>query len=246
MTGSEIFVGLGLLLGLAVGCQIVATTLRVPAIVLLLPVGFVAGALTSTINPNELFGAAFPPMVSLAVAVILFEGGLDLQVKELEGHSQRIVRRLIAVGCAHHVGRGGTAGVAAARAVVVGRSDARGDPHRVWPDGRWAAAGAGPPGPSTDDDPRVGGHDHRPHRRHHRGAGVPGPAAPTPPSGRAASCSSSQPTSDSASSAARWAPLCSGCFSTSSGCAVCSPRKRPSPPSSPSPRRATRCVTTRD
>ncbi len=37
-------------------------------------------------------------MVSLAVAVILFEGGLDLNVKELEGHSQRIVRRLIALG----------------------------------------------------------------------------------------------------------------------------------------------------
>jgi NhaP-type Na+/H+ or K+/H+ antiporter len=98
MTNSEIFVGLGLLLGLAVGCQIVATTLRAPAIVVLLPVGFVAGALTNTINPNELFGAAFTPMVSLAVAVILFEGGLDLQVKELEGHSQRIVRRLIVWG----------------------------------------------------------------------------------------------------------------------------------------------------
>ena len=98
MTSSEIFVGLGLLLVLAVGCQIVATTLRVPAIVVLLPVGFVAGTMTSTIDPNALFGAAFSPMVSLAVAVILFEGGLDLNVKELEGHSQRIVRRLILWG----------------------------------------------------------------------------------------------------------------------------------------------------
>jgi NhaP-type Na+/H+ or K+/H+ antiporter len=98
VTSSEIFVGLGLLLTLAVGCQIAATTLRVPAIVVLLPVGFVAGTMTSTIDPNRLFGASFPPMVSLAVAVILFEGGLDLNVKELEGHSQRIVRRLILWG----------------------------------------------------------------------------------------------------------------------------------------------------
>jgi NhaP-type Na+/H+ or K+/H+ antiporter len=45
-----------------------------------------------------LFGTAFSPMVSLAVAVILFEGGLDLNVKELEGHSQRVVRRLILWG----------------------------------------------------------------------------------------------------------------------------------------------------
>ena len=98
MTSSEIFVGLGLLFGLAVGCQIVATALRLPAIVVLLPVGFVAGALTSTINPIGLFGDAFTPMVSLAVAVILFEGGLDLRVKELEGHGHRVVRRLIACG----------------------------------------------------------------------------------------------------------------------------------------------------
>jgi NhaP-type Na+/H+ or K+/H+ antiporter len=98
MTTSEIFVGLGLLLALAVGCQIAATKLRIPAIVVLLPVGFVAGTITDTINPNQLFGASFTPMVSLAVAVILFEGGLDLNIKELEGHSQRIVRRLILWG----------------------------------------------------------------------------------------------------------------------------------------------------
>jgi NhaP-type Na+/H+ or K+/H+ antiporter len=98
LTSSEIFVGLGLLLALAVGCQIVATTLRLPAIVLLLPVGFVAGGITDTVDPTELFGSAFSPMVSLAVAVILFEGGLDLQFKELEGHSQRVVRRLLLLG----------------------------------------------------------------------------------------------------------------------------------------------------
>jgi NhaP-type Na+/H+ or K+/H+ antiporter len=98
MTTTEIFIGLGLLLALAVGCQVAAVRLRLPAIVILLPVGFVAGTITSTINPNELFGTTFSPMVSLAVAVILFEGGLDLNVKELEGHSQRVVRRLILWG----------------------------------------------------------------------------------------------------------------------------------------------------
>lgn len=98
MSESEIFVGLGLLLALAVGCQIAATALRLPAIVLLLPVGFAAGNLTDSINPNNLFGESFTPMVGLAVAVILFEGGLDLDIRELEGHSQTIVRRLIVWG----------------------------------------------------------------------------------------------------------------------------------------------------
>ena len=79
-------------------CQIAAERLRLPAIVLLLPVGFIAGNLTSTVNPNKLFGATFTPMVGLAIAVILFDGGLELDIKELEGHSQRVVRRLILRG----------------------------------------------------------------------------------------------------------------------------------------------------
>jgi NhaP-type Na+/H+ or K+/H+ antiporter len=100
MTSEEIFRGLGLLLALAVGSQLVAQRVRVPAIVLLLPVGFVAGAITDDVDPSRLFGAAFTPMVSLAVAVILFEGGLDLNIRELEGHSQRVVRRLSIRGVA--------------------------------------------------------------------------------------------------------------------------------------------------
>lgn len=98
MTDSEIFVGLGLLLTLAVGCQIVATRLRLPAIVLLLPAGYVAGRLTNNVDPDRLFGDTFSPMVSLGVAVILFESGLDLDVRELRGHGHRVVQRLVLRG----------------------------------------------------------------------------------------------------------------------------------------------------
>jgi NhaP-type Na+/H+ or K+/H+ antiporter len=98
VTSSDIFLGLGLLLALAVGCQIVATRVRIPAIVLLLPAGFIAGSLTDNVDPIELFGDTFAPMVSLAVAVILFEGGLDLDFRELEGHSPLVVRRLVVRG----------------------------------------------------------------------------------------------------------------------------------------------------
>jgi hypothetical protein len=58
MSASQILVGIVLTLGLAVACQIIAARIRSPAIVLLLPVGFVAGALTTVINPDKLFGAA--------------------------------------------------------------------------------------------------------------------------------------------------------------------------------------------
>jgi NhaP-type Na+/H+ or K+/H+ antiporter len=98
VTASNIFVGIGLTFALAIGCQVLANRFRIPAIILLLPVGFVAGILTSSINPNRIFGAAFSPMVSLAVAIILFDGGLDLVFNELEGHSRRVVRRLLYAG----------------------------------------------------------------------------------------------------------------------------------------------------
>jgi NhaP-type Na+/H+ or K+/H+ antiporter len=94
MSASQIFAGLALIIGLAVGCQILAVSFHIPAIILLLPVGFAAGALTSVVNPDEIFGAAFPPLVSLAVAIILFDGGLDLVRTGLTGDSRRVVHRL--------------------------------------------------------------------------------------------------------------------------------------------------------
>ena len=94
MTASQIFAGLALIVGLAVACQILAARFGIPAIILLLPAGFAAGALTTVVNPDKIFGAAFPPLVSLAVAIILFDGGLDLAIKGLEGDDHRVVHRL--------------------------------------------------------------------------------------------------------------------------------------------------------
>jgi NhaP-type Na+/H+ or K+/H+ antiporter len=98
MSSQDIFIGFGLTVILAVGCQILAARFRLPAIVLLLPVGFVAGHFISELNPQKTLGSAFSPLVGLAVALILFDGGLELQFRDLEGHNQRVVRRLIYLG----------------------------------------------------------------------------------------------------------------------------------------------------
>ena len=82
MSESQIFVGLGLIFGLAVGCQIVAAKFGIPAIILLLPIGFAAGNLITAVDPEKIFGAAFTPLVSIAVAIILFDGGLDLVARQ--------------------------------------------------------------------------------------------------------------------------------------------------------------------
>ncbi|WP_406375883.1 sodium:proton exchanger [Streptomyces sp. NBC_00647] len=98
MTDNQILEGLGLIVVLAVGSQLVASRLRIPALIVLLPVGFAAGALTDIVNPDKLLGDAFSPMVSLAVAVILYEAGLGLNVRKLHGHMRRVVVRLIWLG----------------------------------------------------------------------------------------------------------------------------------------------------
>jgi NhaP-type Na+/H+ or K+/H+ antiporter len=98
MTTDQILTGVGLTVVLAVGCQILANRLRIPAIVVLLPVGFAAGAITDDIVPTNIVGSAFEPLVSLAIAVILFDSGVELDLQRLLGSTRRVVTRLTALG----------------------------------------------------------------------------------------------------------------------------------------------------
>ncbi|MFE2916543.1 cation:proton antiporter [Kitasatospora indigofera] len=98
MTTQQIFVGLGLIVVLAVGGQVLASRLRIPAIIVLLPLGFAAGAITDTVHPDQLLGDAYPPLVSLAVAVILYDAGLGLDLRRLSGDTRRVVHRLVWFG----------------------------------------------------------------------------------------------------------------------------------------------------
>jgi NhaP-type Na+/H+ or K+/H+ antiporter len=98
VTTNQILIGVGLILALAVGSQVLASRLRIPALIILLPVGFVAGALTADVNPERLLGPAFEPLVSLSVAVILYDAGLGLDLRKLKGHTRRVVVRLIVLG----------------------------------------------------------------------------------------------------------------------------------------------------
>jgi NhaP-type Na+/H+ or K+/H+ antiporter len=98
MTTDDVLLGLGLVLTLAVGSQLVAGRLRLPAIVVLLPVGFVAGILTDDVHPDRLLGALYQPFVSLAVGVILFEAGLRLSFREVNRRIHALVARLVGIG----------------------------------------------------------------------------------------------------------------------------------------------------
>ncbi|CNE53997.1 sodium:proton antiporter [Yersinia nurmii] len=77
--------------------QWVAWLLRLPAILPLLLMGIVLGPLVHWVQPDLLFGDLLFPLVSLSVAIILFEGALTLRVEEIRGLGG-VVRNLVTVG----------------------------------------------------------------------------------------------------------------------------------------------------
>jgi NhaP-type Na+/H+ or K+/H+ antiporter len=98
MTTDEVLLGVGLTLAIAATAQVVASRLRIPALIILLPAGFLAGAFVDDLDPQNLLGDTFGPLVSLAVAIVLYDAGLGLRIAHLRGNTRRVVRRLILVG----------------------------------------------------------------------------------------------------------------------------------------------------
>ncbi|MCG8470186.1 MAG: cation:proton antiporter, partial [Gemmatimonadetes bacterium] len=86
-------------LALAAGvlAQSVARHLRVPGIILLLLTGVLLGPEFANIVRPESLGTGLQPIVGLSVAVILFEGGLQLNVDRLRREAM-VIRRLITLG----------------------------------------------------------------------------------------------------------------------------------------------------
>ncbi|MBW2394035.1 MAG: sodium:proton antiporter [Deltaproteobacteria bacterium] len=89
-----------LALGIGVACQLVARHLRIPSIVLLLAAGVLVGPdFWGWIDPQVLGRDGLFGLVSLAVAIILFEGGLNLDLSALR-RAATPVRRLVTLGAA--------------------------------------------------------------------------------------------------------------------------------------------------
>ncbi|HEY1696985.1 MAG TPA: sodium:proton antiporter [Polyangiaceae bacterium] len=77
--------------------QVVARHVDVPGIVLLLVAGVVLGPDVANVIRPEALGHGLEGVVGMAVAVILFEGGLSLDLRVLR-RQQRPIRRLVLVG----------------------------------------------------------------------------------------------------------------------------------------------------
>jgi NhaP-type Na+/H+ or K+/H+ antiporter len=82
---------------LSIGCQFLAYKVKLPAILFLLLAGMLIGPVTGAFTADQLFGDLLFPIVSLAVAIILFEGSLTLKFSDISGHGN-MVRNLCTVG----------------------------------------------------------------------------------------------------------------------------------------------------
>ena len=98
LSTQEIMLAAALVFGLSTACQVIAPHLRVPSLVLLLPVGFIFGLLAPAFRFDEILGSAFPVAVDLMVAVILFQGGMELAALPLRGKDKAVVRKLVWIG----------------------------------------------------------------------------------------------------------------------------------------------------
>lgn len=81
-----------------IGAQWAAWRLRIPAIALLLLAGIILGPVTGYVNPQIEFGDVYKPAIALAVAIILFEGGLTLNFSEIKETGRGVLRIVIVAG----------------------------------------------------------------------------------------------------------------------------------------------------
>lgn len=77
--------------------QWIAWRVRIPAIVFLLVFGFLVGPATHLVQPTLLFGDLLQPVIGIAVAIILFEGSLQLRMREIR-EVRRTVTHVVVAG----------------------------------------------------------------------------------------------------------------------------------------------------
>ena len=98
LTVDSLMVKIALIGFLGIGAQWVAWKLGRPAIALMLIVGIIAGPVLGLIDPERDFGALQEPIIKLAVAVILFEGGLSLNFRELRQAGGAVTAMILIAG----------------------------------------------------------------------------------------------------------------------------------------------------
>jgi NhaP-type Na+/H+ or K+/H+ antiporter len=96
MEETELLTSIAFVVVLSVMAQWIAWRIKLPSILLLLSFGILAGPILHLLDTDHLMGELLFPVVSLSVAIILFEGGLTLRLNDLKDIGV-VLRRLISV-----------------------------------------------------------------------------------------------------------------------------------------------------
>lgn len=96
MSEQALFALTGIIM-VGITAQWAAWRFKIPAIFLLILFGIVSGPVLHLIVPDRLFGNLLFPLTSLVVALILFEGGINLRIADLK-QAGAAVKGLICVG----------------------------------------------------------------------------------------------------------------------------------------------------
>ncbi|MFQ6119841.1 MAG: cation:proton antiporter, partial [Methanosarcinales archaeon] len=74
---------IALVLGVGIGAQVLGKELRIPSIVFLLMAGIILGPEVSGIIEPSKFGSGLEVIVAISVAIIIFDGGLEIDIRNL-------------------------------------------------------------------------------------------------------------------------------------------------------------------
>ena len=97
MMNEFIIIGITGIVFLGILAQWLGWRFRIPGILLLSLAGLVAGPVTGFLDPEMIFGRSLFPLIALSVAIILFEGGLSLRLKDLKEIKHSVIN-LVTIG----------------------------------------------------------------------------------------------------------------------------------------------------
>ncbi|MFD1173455.1 cation:proton antiporter [Oceanobacillus picturae] len=92
-----VLISMVVILVVGIFSQWLAWRIQWPSIVIMSIAGLLLGPVFGLFNPQEALGELYSPLISLAVAIVLFEGSSTLDVREIKGVSKSVFR-IVTIG----------------------------------------------------------------------------------------------------------------------------------------------------
>ncbi|MFD2629942.1 cation:proton antiporter [Oceanobacillus kapialis] len=92
-----VLISMVIILVVGIFSQWLAWRIQWPSIVIMSIAGLLLGPVFGLFNPQEALGELYSPLISLAVAIVLFEGSSTLDIREIKGVSKSVFR-IVTVG----------------------------------------------------------------------------------------------------------------------------------------------------